>query len=205
MFFNQGEVCVAPSRLIVEEGIRDEFVAEVLKVARTIAIGDPLDPATQLGAMVDKAQMDRVLGYIRKGSEEGARIILGGERATGILADGFFIPPTIFDNVTNDMTIAREEIFGPVLSVITAKDHLDAVRIANDSSFGLAASLWTNDLSRAHSIIRSLRAGSVWVNCFDGGDITMPFGGYKQSGNGRDRSLHALDKYSELKSAWIEF
>jgi len=204
MFFNQGEVCVAPSRLIVEQGIRNEFVAEVLKVARTIAVGDPLDPATQLGAMVDKAQMDRVLGYIKKGSEEGARIILGGERASGALTDGFFIPPTIFDNVTNDMTIAREEIFGPVLSVINAKDHLNAVRIANDSPYGLAASLWTSDLSRAHSIIRSLRAGSVWVNCFDGGDITMPFGGYKQSGNGRDRSLHALDKYSELKSAWID-
>ncbi|GLO29212.1 gamma-glutamyl-gamma-aminobutyraldehyde dehydrogenase [Pseudomonas putida] len=205
MFFNQGEVCVAPSRLIVEAGIRAEFVAEVLKVARTIAVGDPLDPTTQLGAIVDASQLQRVLGYIDKGVQEGAQLILGGERVKhGLGAEGFYIPPTIFDNVSNDMTIAREEIFGPVLSVITARDHLDALRIANDTPYGLAASLWTRDLSRAHQMARGLRAGSVWVNCFDGGDISMPFGGFKQSGNGRDRSLHALDKYSELKSTWIE-
>ncbi|EJT85196.1 aldehyde dehydrogenase [Pseudomonas putida S11] len=144
MFFNQGEVCVAPSRLIVEAGIRAEFVAEVLKVARTIAVGDPLDPTTQLGAIVDASQLQRVLGYIDKGVQEGAQLILGGERVKhGLGAEGFYIPPTIFDNVSNDMTIAREEIFGPVLSVITARDHLDALRIANDTPYGLAASLWT--------------------------------------------------------------
>lgn len=205
MFFNQGEVCVAPSRLIVEAGIRAEFVAEVLKVARAIRVGDPLDPTTELGAMVDASQLQRVLGYIDKGVQEGAQLILGGERVKhGLGAEGYYIPPTIFDNVSNDMTIAREEIFGPVLSVITARDHLEALRIANDTPYGLAASLWTADLSRAHQMARGLRAGSVWVNCFDGGDISMPFGGFKQSGNGRDRSLHALDKYSELKSTWIE-
>lgn len=205
MFFNQGEVCVAPSRLIVEAGIRAEFVAEVLKVARSIAVGDPLDPGTELGAIVDAGQLQRVLGYIDKGVQEGAQLILGGERVKqGLGASGFYLPPTIFDNVSNDMTIAREEIFGPVLSVITARDDREALRIANDTPYGLAASLWTADLSRAHQMARGLRAGSVWVNCFDGGDISMPFGGFKQSGNGRDRSLHALDKYSELKATWIE-
>lgn len=205
MFFNQGEVCVAPSRLIVEAGIRAEFMAEVLKVARAIAVGDPLDPGTELGAIVDAGQLQRVLGYIDKGVQEGAQLILGGERVKqGLGASGFYLPPTIFDNVSNDMTIAREEIFGPVLSVITARDDREALRIANDTPYGLAASLWTADLSRAHQMARGLRAGSVWVNCFDGGDISMPFGGFKQSGNGRDRSLHALDKYSELKATWIE-
>nr|WP_314613815.1 aldehyde dehydrogenase [uncultured Pseudomonas sp.] len=205
MFFNQGEVCVAPSRLIVEAGIRAEFVAEVLKVARSIAVGDPLDPGTELGAIVDAGKLQRVLGYIDKGVQEGAQLILGGERVKqGLGAEGFYLPPTIFDNVSNDMTIAREEIFGPVLSVITARDDREALRIDNDTPYGLAASLWTADLSRAHQMARGLRAGSVWVNCFDGGDISMPFGGFKQSGNGRDRSLHALDKYSELKATWIE-
>ena len=203
MFFNQGEVCVAPSRLIVEESIRAEFMVELHKAARQISAGDPLNPDTRMGAIVDEAQMNRVLSYVEIGQREGAEVTLGGNRAR-LNTGGFYVEPTIFEDVRNDMRIAQEEIFGPVLSVISAKDVDEAVRIANDSQYGLAASLWTQDVSQAHLVSRQLRAGSVWVNCFDGGDITMPFGGYKQSGNGRDRSAHALDKYTELKSTWIE-
>ncbi len=203
MFFNQGEVCVAPSRLIVEQSIQAEFMSELHNAARQISAGDPLNPDTRMGAIVDEAQMNRVLNYVEIGQREGAKITLGGNRAR-LNTGGFYVEPTIFEGVRNDMRIAQEEIFGPVLSVITAQDADEAVRIANDSQYGLAASLWTQDVSKAHLISRQLRAGSVWVNCFDGGDITMPFGGYKQSGNGRDRSAHALDKYTELKSTWIE-
>ena len=203
MFFNQGEVCVAPSRLIVEESIRAEFMVELHKAARQISAGDPLNPDTRMGAIVDEAQMNRVLSYVEIGQREGAEVTLGGNRAR-LNTGGFYVEPTIFEDVRNDMRIAQEEIFGPVLSVISAKDVDEAVRIANDSQYGLAASLWTQNVSQAHLVSRQLRAGSVWVNCFDGGDITMPFGGYKQSGNGRDRSAHALDKYTELKSTWIE-
>ncbi|WP_273786552.1 aldehyde dehydrogenase [Brucella intermedia] len=201
--FNQGEVCVAPSRLILSERIQDQFLDIVVDTARSIRPGDPLDPETKLGALVEDGHRSRVESYIAKGREEGARLVLGGERPdTGL--DGYYVNPTIFADVKNSMAIAREEIFGPVLSTITVKDDDEAVRIANDTSYGLAAAVWTRDLSRAHKIARKLRAGSVWVNCYDHGDATVPFGGYKQSGNGRDKSLHALDKYTELKTTWIE-
>jgi 4-guanidinobutyraldehyde dehydrogenase/NAD-dependent aldehyde dehydrogenase len=203
MFFNQGEVCVAPSRIIVEDGIKDEFMSEVHKHAATIAAGDPLNPDTKMGAMVDEEQMNRVLDYITIGSEEGAQLTKGGKRAN-LNIGGYYIEPTIFEGVRNEMRIAQEEIFGPVMSVINVSNVDEAIKTANDSAFGLAASVWTKDLSRAHQVSRKLRAGSVWVNCYDGGDITMPFGGFKESGNGRDRSAHALDKYTELKSTWIE-
>lgn len=203
MFFNQGEVCVAPSRLIVQEGIKDDFVAEVHKTARTIIAGDPLGPNTKMGAIVDQEQLSKILSYIEIGQNEGADLTLGGKQTLSDLG-GYYVEPTIFENVSNDMKIARNEIFGPVLSVLTAKDEQDAIAIANDTDYGLASSLWTKDLSKAHRLARKIKAGQVWVNCFDGGDITMPFGGYKQSGNGRDRSQHALDKYTELKATWIE-
>lgn len=202
-FYNQGEVCVSPTRLVVEKGIRKEFMEEAHKAAATLSPGDPLEPETKMGAIVDEKQMNSVLGYIEKGQQEGAEITLGGRRALDNLG-GYYVEPTIFENVRNDMTIAREEIFGPVLSVIDAEDSADAVRIANDTTYGLAASVWTGDISTAHTVARQLRAGSVWVNCFDQGGIVMPFGGMKQSGNGRDRSHHALEKYTELKSTWIE-
>lgn len=201
--FNQGEVCVAPSRLILSERIRDEFLEIVVDTAKTIRPGDPLDPATKLGALVESAHRDRVEHYIAKGKEEGARLLLGGDRPSDT-PEGFYLNPTIFTDVSNDMTIAREEIFGPVLSTITVANDEEAVRVANDTSYGLAAAVWTRDLSRAHKISRQLRAGTVWVNCYDHGDSTVPFGGFKQSGNGRDKSLHALDKYTELKTTWIE-
>ena len=203
IFFNQGEVCNAGSRLLVEDKIKDEVVERIMKVAKTMRVGDPLDPATQMGAMVDSTQMERVLQYIEKGQAEGAKITLGGER---ILAEsgGYYIEPTVFDNVSNDMTIAQEEIFGPVLSTISFGDYEEAIRIGNDTVFGLAAAIWTSDIKKAHRAAKALRAGSVWVNCFDAGDMTTPFGGFKQSGFGRDKSLHAMEKYTEVKTVWID-
>lgn len=203
IFFNQGEVCTAGSRLLVHESIKDEFLELVTRHAARWTPGDPLDPKSTMGAMVDDRQHARVLDYIAKGKAEGASLRLGGGAArteTG----GFYIEPTLFDGVTNQMTIAREEIFGPVLSTISFSSTEEAFRIANDTIYGLAAAVWTRDLSTAMKAARAIRAGSVWINCYDGGDITTPFGGFKQSGFGRDRSLHALEKYTDLKSVWID-
>lgn len=203
IFFNQGEVCTAGSRLLVHESIKDEFLELVTRHAARWTPGDPLDPKSTMGAMVDDRQHARVLDYIAKGKAEGAALRLGGGAArteTG----GFYIEPTLFAGVTNQMTIAREEIFGPVLSTISFSSTEEAFRIANDTIYGLAAAVWTRDLSTAMKAARAIRAGSVWINCYDGGDITTPFGGFKQSGFGRDRSLHALEKYTDLKSVWID-
>lgn len=201
--FNQGEVCTAGSRLLVERSIKDQFIPMVVDALKAWTPGHALDPATTVGAVVDGRQLESVLRYIEVGKKEGARLLAGGNRIlenTG----GLYIEPTIFEGVTNAMTIAREEIFGPVLSVITFDTVEEALSIANDSIFGLAAGVWTRDLSKAHRVARGLRAGSVWVNQYDGGDMTAPFGGFKQSGNGRDKSLHAFDKYTELKATWIK-
>ncbi|MCY1278739.1 NADP/NAD-dependent aldehyde dehydrogenase PuuC [compost metagenome] len=201
--FNQGEVCVAGSRLLVEKSIKDQFLPMVIEALKGWKAGHPLDPATNVGALVDTQQLNTVLSYIDAGHADGAKLVAGGKRTleeTG----GTYVEPTIFDGVTNAMKIAREEIFGPVLSVIEFEGDEEAVRIANDSPYGLAAAVWTNNLSRAHLVAKALRAGSVWVNQYDGGDMTAPFGGFKQSGNGRDKSLHAFDKYTELKATWIK-
>jgi 4-guanidinobutyraldehyde dehydrogenase/NAD-dependent aldehyde dehydrogenase len=201
--FNMGEVCTAGSRLLVEDSIADAFMTEVVLAVQNWKPGNPLDPATNVGAIVDEAQFKRVQGYIDTGKEQGARLSTGGSRANTV-DGGFFMEPTVFEDVTREMAIFKEEIFGPVLSVVRFTDEADALAIANDSIYGLAAAVWTSNLSRAHRFARGLRAGSVWVNQWDGGDMTAPFGGYKQSGNGRDKSLHAFDKYSEIKATWIK-
>lgn len=203
IFFNQGEVCNAGSRLLVHESIKDEFLAKVIEYSKGWVPGDPLDWNSKTGAMVDAGQHTRVLGYIDKGKAEGAVLKTGGN-AMRTETGGYYIEPTIFDGVDSGMTIAREEIFGPVLSTLTFKTSEEAFRIANDTIYGLAAAIWTKDLSVAMRAAKTIKAGSVWINCFDAGDITTPFGGFKQSGFGRDKSLHALDKYTDLKSVWIE-
>lgn len=203
IFFNQGEVCNAGSRLLVDARIKDEFLEKVIAIGDTLQPGDPLDAGTKLGAIVSKIQMDRVLQYIEVGSNEGARLKSGGKQVRAETG-GYFVEPTVFDNVHNRMRIAQEEIFGPVLSTITFKDAEEAVSIANDTIYGLAAAVWTDNIDTALATARRLRAGSVWVNNFDESNITMPFGGYKQSGFGRDKSLHAIDKYTELKATWIK-
>jgi len=201
--FNQGEVCTAGSRLLVERSIKDTFLAMVIDALKGWIPGNPLDPETNVGALVDTQQMNNVLAYIEAGHKDGAQLVIGGERVlqeTG----GTYVQPTIFDGVSNAMRIAQEEIFGPVLSVITFDSVEEAISIANDSQYGLAAAVWTADISKAHLTAKALRAGSVWINQYDGGDMTAPFGGFKQSGNGRDKSLHAFDKYTELKATWIK-
>ncbi|MDH3314346.1 MAG: aldehyde dehydrogenase [Gammaproteobacteria bacterium] len=203
IFFNQGEVCNAGSRLVVHKSVKDAVLEKVMEVGRSMQPGDPLDPDTLMGAMVDESQTKRVLGYIDEGKGSGAELKMGGKRVREE-SGGCYIEPTIFDKVNNDMKIAREEIFGPVLSVLTFDNIDEAVRVSNDSMYGLAAAIWTRDINVAHKTARALRAGSVWINCFDGGDMTTPFGGYKQSGYGRDKSLHAMDKYTQLKTTWIQ-
>jgi gamma-glutamyl-gamma-aminobutyraldehyde dehydrogenase len=202
LFFNAGESCNAPSRVFVHERIADEFTAVLQAEAPKYAPGDPLGGRHEIGALVDATQMKTVLGYIEAGRGEGARVLSGGRQVLGETG-GFYVEPTLFDGVTNSMRIAREEIFGPVLSVIRFADEADAIRQANDSPYGLQASVWSDNINRAHRVARALRAGTVHVNQYDEDDITVPFGGFKQSGNGRDKSLHAFDKYTELKTTWI--
>jgi 4-guanidinobutyraldehyde dehydrogenase/NAD-dependent aldehyde dehydrogenase len=203
IYFNQGESCNAPSRLFVEASIKDAFLEKALPMMPQYQPGDPLDEATVMGAIVDATQMKTVMGYIEQGKQAGARLLAGGTSARDD-SGGFYVAPTLFDQVDSSMSIASEEIFGPVLSVLSFTDLNDAIRQANATPYGLQAAVWTRDISKAIQTARALRAGTVHVNQYDGDDITVPFGGYKQSGNGRDKSLHAFDKYTELKTTWIQ-
>lgn len=204
VFYNQGQVCTAASRLLVEASIKDAFVEKVADIARGIKVGDPFDPATQFGAMISQRQMNTALDYIEKGIAEGGRVITGGRRVLGDTG-GYYVGPTVLDDITPDNVLAQEEVFGPVLSVLTFEDEAEAYRIANGTVFGLAAGVWTGNVSRAMRAVKALQAGLVWVNGWDACDITSPFGGVKQSGFGRDRSLHALYKYADLKAISISY
>lgn len=201
--FNQGEVCTAGTRLLVEASIKDEFIKKVVNAVESWVPGNPLDPKTNVGAIVDKVQYERILSYIARGNEQGANVSTGGQAVTPV-ENGYYIKPTVFTEVDNAMDIAQDEIFGSVLSVITFTDEKEAIAIANDTPYGLAAGIWTSNFSRAHKVAKAIRAGSVWVNQWDGGDMTAPFGGFKQSGNGRDKSHHAFSKYTEIKATWMK-
>jgi gamma-glutamyl-gamma-aminobutyraldehyde dehydrogenase len=202
IFFNQGEVCSANSRLLVERSIRDEFVERVLDRARAVQVGDPLDPSTTMGPLVDEQHAERVVGYIEAGRQAG-KVRYGGRRVAVNGNDRCFVEPTVLEGLAPDHRVAQEEVFGPVLTVLGFEREEEAVEIANRSRYGLAASIWTSNLSRAHRIARRLRAGTISVNSVDALSPATPFGGFKESGFGRDLSLHALDKYTGLKTTWI--
>ncbi|TXH66137.1 MAG: aldehyde dehydrogenase [Thiothrix sp.] len=202
IFFNQGEMCSAGSRLILDAPIRDAVMEKILNFAQSMQPGDPLDPNTRLGAMVDKTHTERVMDYIATGKQE-AELLIGGKQAR-LETGGCYIEPTVFDKVSNQARIAQEEIFGPVLAVITVNGVDEAIQVANESIYGLAAGVWSDNVNTLYKATRSLKAGVVYANCYDADDITTPFGGYKQSGIGRDKSLHAFDKYTELKTTWLK-
>ncbi len=203
IFRNSGQVCVAGSRLLVERSIHDEFVALLTGVAEAIRVGDPLQLSSQVGAVASMEQLGKDLQHVEHAQQEGAQLVTGGTRIH-TESGGFYMQPTVFAGVKPEMTLAREEVFGPVLGVMPFEDEADALRIANGTEYGLAAAVWTGNLSRAHRMIRAVQAGVVHVNCYGGADVTVPLGGVKQSGNGVDKSLHALDKYTDLKTAWIQ-
>ncbi len=200
IFYGKGEVCNAGSRLFVESKIQDEFLDKLVGRAKKMQPGDPLDPKTRMGAIVSQEQMRTVLGYIDAGKQEGATLVAGGSQVGGA---GYFIEPTIFGGVRNEMKIAQEEIFGPVLAMIGFDDADQAVEMANQNPYGLAAAVWTRDIKKAHNISRQLRAGTVWINTYGLMDAALPFGGYKSSGFGRELGMHAIEHYTELKSVWL--
>ena len=203
IFRNAGQVCVAGSRLIVEAGIHDDFVAKVAAIAAAMRVGDPLNLATEAGAIASQAQLDKGLAFIDEAKAQGGQLVTGGRRIrqeTG----GFYLAPTIFSGITPDMRLAQEEVFGPVLGVMRFHTEAEALALANSTVYGLASAVWTANLSRAHRMVRGIRAGVVHVNTYGGTDNTVPLGGVSQSGNGHDKSLHALDKYTDLKTAWIQ-
>ncbi|HJT17852.1 MAG TPA: aldehyde dehydrogenase family protein, partial [Thermoanaerobaculia bacterium] len=203
IFYGKGEVCAAGSRLLVEEAAHDELMSKVCERASKMVAGDPLHPKTRLGAIVSREQMDTVMSYIDAGKKEGAKLVCGGERADIGTGKGYFVKPTIFDDVDPQMRIAREEIFGPVLATIRFKDADDAVMKGNATVYGLAAAVWTRDISKAHRIARAIKAGTVWINTYNLYDPALPFGGFKESGFGRDQGRDALEKYTQTKSVWV--
>ena len=204
IFYGKGEVCAAGSRLLVDKAVKHEFVDKVAARAKKMVPGDPMDPKTRLGAVASRKQLETDLRYIEVAKKEGAELVAGGERADIGTGKGYFLQPTIFDGVTPDMTIAREEIFGPVLAAIEFGDVDEAIARANDSTYGLAAAVWTRDIKKAHHVARCLQAGTVWINTYNVYDTAAPFGGYKQSGFGREMSVHALEHYTQLKTVWVD-
>src|SRR5581483_4380985 len=203
IFYGKGEVCCAGSRLFVESKVRDEFTEKLIERAKKLKPGDPLDPKTRLGAIVSEQQMNTVLAYIEAGKQEGAEILAGGSRAKVGDGKGFFIEPTVFGGVSNEMKIAQEEIFGPVLATLSFDDMEQVAELANRNPYGLAAAVWTRDIKQAHALSRRLKAGTVWINTYGLMDAALPFGGYKQSGFGRELGMHAIEHYTELKSVWL--
>ncbi len=205
IFANKGEVCAASSRVVVQRSVHDRFVTALADKARKMRVGDPLDPKTQMGAQVSARQLESILRYVEAGKREGAEVVAGGARdVEGAKAKGYFLQPTVFDRVTSSMTIAQEEIFGPVVAVLTAEDDDEAAAIANDSVYGLVAAVFTRDVSRAHRFARRLQAGTVWINQWNGFDDAAPFGGYKQSGWGREMGEQALELYTQTKAVWVK-
>ncbi len=203
IFYGKGEVCAAGSRLLVEDSVHDALLSKVRERAEKMVAGDPMNPKTRLGAIVSKEQMENVLRYIDAGKSEGAKLVAGGERADIGTGKGYFVKPTIFDDVDPQMKIAREEIFGPVLATIRFKDVDDAIAKANATVYGLAAAVWTRDVSKAHRVARAVKAGTVWINTYNLYDPALPFGGFKESGFGRDQGRDALEKYTQTKSVWV--
>ena len=200
IYLNQGQCCCAGSRLFVQESVHDEFVSKLVAKVKARKLGDPFDPATEQGPQVDRNQFDKILSYIDKGRSAGARVVTGGERHGD---KGYYIQPTIFADVRDDMAIATDEIFGPVLSVIKFKTVEEAIHRGNTTDFGLAAAVWTRDIAKAHTIAHALRAGTVWINCYDVFDAAAPFGGFKQSGLGRELGEKGLDNYTEVKTVTV--
>ncbi len=204
IFYGKGEVCAAGSRLLVERSIKDRFIEKVAARTRKMVAGDPLDPNTRLGAISSRSQLERVLRYVDVAKQEGASLVAGGSRTDIGTGKGYFMQPTVFADVRPEMTIAREEIFGPVLAAIEFADVDEAIARANDSMYGLAAGVWTRDLKKAHYVAARLQAGLVWVNTYNAYDVGASFGGYKQSGFGRELGQHALDYYTQLKTVWVD-
>jgi aldehyde dehydrogenase (NAD+) len=204
IFYGKGEVCAAGSRLLVDSSIKTQFIEKLAARTKKMVPGDPLDPKTRFGAVSSRRQMETVLRYIESGRQEGATLVAGGARADIGTGKGFFVQPTVFADVLPGMTIAREEIFGPVLAAIDFADIDEAIARANDSPYGLAAGVWTRDIRKAHYVARKLQAGTVWINTYNVYDTAAPFGGYKQSGFGREMSAHALEHYTQVKSVWVD-
>jgi aldehyde dehydrogenase (NAD+) len=200
MFFNQGQCCCAGSRLFVEEKIHDKFMEKMVAKIKDRKLGDPQNPKTEQGPQIDRTQFDKIMHYIDLGKQAGAKCLTGGERHGD---RGFFIKPTIFDRVTDDMSIAREEIFGPVMTVLKFKDFDDVLKRSNDTFYGLAAAVWTRDIGKAHAFAHAVRAGTVWINCYDVFDAAAPFGGFKMSGQGRELGEKGLDNYTEMKTVVV--
>jgi aldehyde dehydrogenase (NAD+) len=205
VFANSGQICSAGTRLFVERRIYDEFVDRVAAFGDGLRVGNGVDPATQIGPLVSQQQLDRVTSYLDIGKQEGARTLSGGDRLTeGALGKGYFVPPTVFAGVRDDMKIAQDEIFGPVLSAIPFQDIDEVVVRANATPFGLGSGVWTRDVTKAHRLAKAIRAGSVWINCYQAMDPAVPFGGYKMSGYGRESGLQHLDEYLNVKAVWIK-